>query len=117
MYKKNPDRWAEYYTTALSNLSGFYYDQNRVKEAIVLEEESLQIRKPLYKKNPDRWAELYTKALNNLACSYFQQGDKVNAFVFSKKAYEESAKILGEDHHHTQEMKENYLYVKEELKK
>ncbi|RME84261.1 MAG: hypothetical protein D6785_05770 [Planctomycetota bacterium] len=45
----------------------------------------------------------------------FKERVRERALELHQVAYRESAKVLGENHGHTQNMKRNYLYVKEEL--
>jgi len=70
---------------------GIYYDQhNKMYQAIVLHEESLEIAKRLYRYNPDKWVEYYTAVLNNLALSY----QKFNRFSEAIALNEENFKII-----------------------
>ena len=115
VYSQNSEKWAEVYTLSLNNLATSYYNLSHFDKAIKLQNRLLEITQQLYSETPERWVEDYTSLLNSLAGSLYQSGNKKEALYKLQKAYETAKKHFGEIDPRTQEYKENYIQVKDEL--
>jgi tetratricopeptide (TPR) repeat protein len=89
-YKIDKNLWGERYLKSLEDLGGFYYYQNKTKEAIIYFEEGLNEIKEFFEKEPDRWIENYAMLLNNLGLVHYNLNDFQGAIKF----YNEALNIL-----------------------
>jgi len=89
-YKIDKNLWGERYLKSLKDLGGFYYYQNKTKEAIIYFEEGLNEIKGFFENNPDRWIEDYVMLLNNLGFAH----SNLNDFQEATRFYNEALNVL-----------------------
>jgi len=66
LYSKNPERWLKDYTRSLNNVALTLKNVSQLDEALILQNEALEILKIAYEKNPERWLEYYVEIENQL---------------------------------------------------
>ncbi len=97
LYKQDPQRWVEYYTSSLNNLAFSLKSIGNTSKAIELQTEALEITKELYKENPQKWGEVYTGSLSNLASSLKSIGNTSKAIELQTEALEITKELYNEN--------------------
>jgi hypothetical protein len=72
LYQKNQSVWKIVFANLIRCRASFYYEINRVEEALLLGEESLAIFREMYEHNPSGVVEEYTFILSCLAGFYWK---------------------------------------------